>query len=150
MLPRLAATLSLAPSPGLHEYLRWGATAPQILQSLVLAGPESGSAAHPLVCVVAGERALAPAALIDLASLRHAVAKLRDGYERVVLLGPSFDGERGSLEAIAAAADVLLAAVAPEALASGRGRALGRYLRKLPTETLGAVVVNATDTAQRS
>ena len=41
--PRLAAELGPAPaSPGLHEYLRWEATAPEILQPLVLAGPAAG------------------------------------------------------------------------------------------------------------
>src|SRR4051794_27601003 len=40
--PRLASALGLVAKPGLHEYLRWQASAAEILQPLVLAGPASG------------------------------------------------------------------------------------------------------------
>jgi len=148
--PRLAADLGLAPAPGLHEYLRWEATAPEILQPLVLAGPASGRAADPLVCIAAGRRAADPATLINLASFRHALAKLRSAYDLVVLAGPAIDSGYGSLEVLAGAADVLLAAVPPAAVSGRRRRALHAALRKLPVVTAGAIVVGAPETAQRS
>lgn len=139
--PRLAADLGLAATPGLHEYLRWEATAPEILQPLILAGPASAGAATPLVCIVAGRRAADPATLVNLASFRHALAKLRKAYDLVVLAGPALDSAYGSLEALAAQADVLLAAVSP-ALATGRpGRDLRAAMRRLPTPVAGAIVV---------
>jgi Mrp family chromosome partitioning ATPase len=139
--PRLAADLGLAETPGLHEYLRWEATAPEILQPLALAGPASAGAAHPLVCVVAGRRAADPATLIGLESFSHALAKLRQAYDLVVLAGPTFDFGYGSLEALAAHADTLLAAISP-AQASGRpNRRLGSALRGLPVAISGAIVV---------
>jgi MinD-like ATPase involved in chromosome partitioning or flagellar assembly len=141
LLPRLAAALGLAPKPGLHEYLRWQASATEILQPLALAGPAAGGAAHPLVCIVAGERAPQPVALGELASFRHAIAKLRAAYDQVFLVGPPLDSHRGSLKAIAAEADTLLAAVTPEAIAGRQGRALRAHLRKLPVKVRGALVV---------
>lgn len=139
--PRLAAALGLAATPGLHEYLRWEATAPEILQPLGLAGPASAGAAHPLVCVVAGRRAADPATLIGLESFRHALTKLRRAYDLVVLAGPTIDSGYGSLEALAAHADTLVAAVSP-ALASGRpNRRLRSALRGLPVAVGGAIVV---------
>jgi Mrp family chromosome partitioning ATPase len=141
LLPRLAAALGLARKPGLHEYLRWEASAPEILQPLALAGPAAGRAAHPLVCIVAGERAVGPAVLIDLESFRHAVARLRGAYDQVFIVGPALDSSRGSLERIAAQADTVLAAVTPAAIAGREGRALRARLRKLPVEARGAIVV---------
>ncbi len=119
--PRLATDLGLAPAPGLHEYLRWEATTPEILQPLVLAGPASRGASDPLVCIVAGRRAADPATLVNLASFRHALAKLRSAYDLVVLAGPTLDSSYGSLDTLAAQADALLAAVPPAAI-SGRPR----------------------------
>jgi Mrp family chromosome partitioning ATPase len=139
--PRLAAELGLSPAPGLHEYLRWEATAPEILQPLVLAGPAARGASQPLVCVVAGRRAAEPATLVGHASFHHALAKLRAAYELVVLAGPSLDSGHGTLEAVAARADVLIAAVAPGEVSGRRGRGLRAALRKLPAETAGAIVV---------
>ena len=139
--PRLAASLGLAPRPGLHEYLRWEATAPELLQPLALAGAAAQGAPHPLVCIVAGATAAAPAALVELESFRHAIAKLRDAYEQVVLSGPALDADRGSLEAIAAQADALLVAVPPAGTSGRPGRALRARLRKLPVEARGAIVV---------
>jgi Mrp family chromosome partitioning ATPase len=141
--PRLAADLGLSATPGLHEYLRWEATAPQILQPLVLAGPASGGASAPLVCIVAGRRAADPAALVGLAGFRHALAKLRNAYDVVVLAGPAPDSAYGSLEALAEQSDTLLAAVPPAGAAGHPGRQLRSTLRRLPAPLAGAIVVGA-------
>lgn len=140
--PRLAAGLGLSPAPGLHEYLRWEATAPEILQPLVLAGPASGEATAPLICIVAGRRAADPATLVGLASFRHALAKLRAAYDLVLLAGPAPDSADGALEALAEQADTLLAAVSPAA-AGRRGRELRTVLRRQPAPLAGAIVVGA-------
>lgn len=139
--PRLAAELGLAADPGLHEYLRWEATAPEILQPLALAGPASAGATDPLVCIVAGRRAADPATLVTLASFRHALAKLRTAYDLVVLAGPGLDSAYGSLEALALEADTVLAAVSPAAATGRPRRQLRAALRKLPTPVAGAIVV---------
>jgi Mrp family chromosome partitioning ATPase len=141
--PRLAAELGLAPAPGLHEYLRWEATAPEILQPLALAGPAAAGVSHPLVCVAAGRPAADPAALLGLESFRHALAKLSGAYDLIVLLGPAPDVTPGSMEMLATGADTLLAAVSP-GLASGRSnRDLRSALRRLPVAIGGAIVVGA-------
>jgi polysaccharide biosynthesis transport protein len=142
--PRLAATLGLSAAPGLHEYLRWEATAPEILQPLVLAGPASGGATAPLVCIVAGRRAADPATLVSLASFRHALAKLRKAYDLVVLAGPALDSSYGSLESLAAQADTVLAAVPPGGARGRSGRELRAALRRLSAPFAGAVVVRET------
>jgi receptor protein-tyrosine kinase len=141
--PRLAADLGLSPGPGLHEYLRWEASAPEILQPLVLAGPAARGASGPLVCIVAGRLATDPATLINLESFRHAIAKLRSAYDLVVLSGPALDASYGSLEAAATQVDTVLAAVSPAAISGRAGRELRGGLHKLPVETLGALVVGA-------
>jgi polysaccharide biosynthesis transport protein len=141
--PRLAADLGLAPAPGLHEYLRWEATAPQILQPLALAGPASRGATHPLVCVTAGRSAADPATLTGLESFRHAVAKLRGAYELTVLAGPSPLPGDGSLAAIAAQADTLIAVVPPGGASGSSGRELRAALGRLPVDVRGAIVVDA-------
>ena len=141
--PRLAAVLGLSPGPGLHEYLRWEATAPEILQPLVLAGPAARGTSHPLVGIVAGRLATDPATLINLESFRHAIAKLRAAYDLVVLAGPALDASHGALEALSAQVDTLLAAVPAAALSGRAGRELRADLRKLPVETLGAIAVGA-------
>jgi Mrp family chromosome partitioning ATPase len=141
--PRLAAELGLSPVPGLHEYLRWETTATELLQPLVLAGPAARGASEPLICVVAGRPAADATTLINLESFRHALAKLRGAYDLVVLAGPALDSGDGSLEAIATQADALLAAVPPAAVKGRSGRELGAALRRLPTETHGAIVVGA-------
>jgi Mrp family chromosome partitioning ATPase len=140
--PRLAADLGLAVAPGLHEYLRWEARAPEILQPLALAGPAARGASHPLVCIVAGRRAADPATLISLESFRHALAKLRGAYDLVILAGPSLDSGYGSLEVLAAQADTLLAAVPPDVVSGRPGRDLRAALRKLPVAVGGAIVVS--------
>jgi Mrp family chromosome partitioning ATPase len=139
--PRLAADLGLSATPGLHEYLRWEATAPQILQPLVLAGPASADAKAPLVCIVAGRRAADPATLVSLASFRHALAKLRQAYDLVVLAGPALDSAYGSLETLAEQSDTLLAAVSPAAASRRPSRELRAALRRLPAPVAGAIVI---------
>ena len=141
-LPRLAVDLGLAPTPGLHEYLRWEATPAEVLQPLTLTGPAAAAATHPLVCIVAGRPAADPAVLVGLQSFRHMTAKLRSAYDLLVLAGPALGEDGPALEAIAAQADGVLAAVSP-AQASGRRarRALGAAMDRLPAKPLGAVVV---------
>lgn len=148
--PRLAADLGLASVPGLHEYLRWEATAPQILQPLALAGPASQAASDPLVCIVAGRRAADPVTLVSLASFRHALAKLRTAYDLVVLAGPPLDLAPGSLEVLAAQADTVLVAVSPAAASGRPRRGLAAALRKLPAPVTGAIVVGEPGAPQRS
>ncbi len=110
--PRLAVELGLAPAPGLHEYLRWEASAAEILQPLVLAGPAAHGVSDPLICVVAGRPAADPATLVELESFRHAMAKLRAAYDLVVLAGPPLAGR-------------------PRAAGGGRGA--GRLARSPPS-----------------
>jgi Mrp family chromosome partitioning ATPase len=137
--PRLASTLGLAEAPGLHEYLRRRAEAPQILQALALAGPASGAAREPLVCIVAGEPSSDGAGPVGSDEYRHAAARLREAYELVVLLGPPL-GAEAALSPAAAGADSVLACV-PPSLASGRsGRRLARALQALPAGRAEVVV----------
>jgi len=141
--PRLAADLGLAAAPGLHEYLRWEATAPEILQPLALAGPAARAASAPLVCVAAGRPAPDPARLIELESFRHAVAKLRGAYDLTVLIGPPLGVSSGPPETVAAQADAVLAAASVKGLSGQSGRLLRAQLRDLRTEALGALAVGA-------
>jgi Mrp family chromosome partitioning ATPase len=104
--PAIAGALGLAPARGLHEYLRGEAEAEGILDSLVLAGPGARTAVEPLVCVVAGRPAPEGTELLDSERFRHAVAKLRAGYELLVLAGPDADGHT-----LAGVADTALACV---------------------------------------
>jgi Mrp family chromosome partitioning ATPase len=108
--PVLAARLGLAAAPGLHEYLRGEAEAPQILQSLVLAGPASARAAAPLVCIPAGRPASDGPTLLASEAFAHAIAKLRGAYDFLVLDGPPLEDE-SSLAAAASRADATLACV---------------------------------------
>jgi Mrp family chromosome partitioning ATPase len=130
--PSLADALGLAERPGLHEYLRAEARAPEILQPLVLAGPASGNATEPLVCISAGAAAADGRVPIDSADFKHAVAKLRSGYDLVILHGPPLGDDSGALQAAAAQSDLVLACVGAS-LASGRaGRRLKKGLSALP------------------
>jgi Mrp family chromosome partitioning ATPase len=139
--PRVASELGLAAAPGLHEYLRWEAAAPQILQPLALAGPAARGAGEALVCVVAGRPAPDPAPLLDSESFRHAAAKLAAAYELTIVIGPALGAAGAELAAAADRADALLACISP-AQASGRAhRAVRRELRQLPAPALGALVV---------
>lgn len=137
--PRLAADLGLAAIPGLHEYLRWETTAAEILQPLVLAGPAAAGSGRPLICVVAGRPATKVETLVELESFRHALAKLRSAYELVVLVGPPPADSEGALEGVARHAEAVLVAAAPADL-TGR---LGRRLRRLGVEPLGAIAVES-------
>ena len=141
--PQLAAELGVVAVPGLHEYLRWEATAPEILRPLALGGSAAAGANGPLVCVPAGRQAANARTLLGLQSFRHAVAKLRGAYDLVVLVGPPLGFDQEALDAVAAEADAVLAALGPKQ-ASRRGqRAVRTALRRLPAPPLGAVVVGA-------
>lgn len=108
--PALAEELGLAVAPGLLEYLRGEVDAGRILKPVALAGPGSATASEPLVCVVAGRSARDGGSLLASEGFRHAVAKLRSGYELVVLEGPA-SGEDGALASVAAETDATLACV---------------------------------------
>ena len=141
--PRLAADLGLSPAPGLHEYLRWEATAAEILQPLAPAGPQAAAASEPLVCIAAGRPAPDPATLLGLQSFRHMTAKLRNAYDLVVLSGPKIASDPTCLEAIASEADGTLVAISPRQSPDGAQKALRSVLAELPAAALGAVVVSA-------
>jgi Mrp family chromosome partitioning ATPase len=140
--PRLAAEVALAEAPGLHEYLRWEAEAPQILQPLVLGGPAAARAREHLVCIVGGRPATDPATLLGLESFRHAAAKLREAYELVVLDGPGLDADRGALDRVAGEAEALLVCLGPDQGEGRAGRAIRGAVRRLPLTPLGAVVLS--------
>jgi hypothetical protein len=127
--PSLADRLSLAPSPGLHEYLREEADAAQILQSLVLAGPASGRATEPLACIVAGEPEPAPVALLDSARCDHAIERLRRAYDLLVIDAPPLSEDQDSLRA--------LAEHAPTALVCGERREIPK---RMPVPATGLVL----------
>jgi Mrp family chromosome partitioning ATPase len=138
--PRMATALGLASGPGLAEYLGRRAEAPEILQTLVLAGPASRGAG-PLVCIVAGEPAGAGGEALASDEFGHAVGRLRSGYELVVLHGPPLGDGGGMLPAAAARADCLLACVEPSRASGRAGRRLARTLRAIPAPRTEVVVV---------
>jgi polysaccharide biosynthesis transport protein len=141
--PRLAAELGLAEGPGMHEYLRWEASPPEILQPVALAGPASAGAGGPLAFIAAGRPAPDPGILLGLQSFGHMAAKLRRAYDLVVLAGPPLGPTAGGLALLAKEADAVLAGVTPEQ-AKGRGaRAIRTALRSLSPDALGTVVVSA-------
>lgn len=107
--PGLAALLGLSATPGLHEYLLGEVDAPQILQSLMLAGPASGGATESLTCIVAGETEAEPAALLDSDRCLHATGKLRRAYDLLVVAGPPVGPGHGPLRALADQVDAILA-----------------------------------------
>jgi hypothetical protein len=108
--PNLAEALGLASAPGLNEYIRGEADADGILEPLVLAGPGAQAADGPLVCVVAGRPTPDATVLLGSERFRHAMAKLRNAYELVVIDGPPWSGP-AALAAAAAEADATLACV---------------------------------------
>ncbi len=140
--PRLAAALGLAPTPGLHEYLRWEAAPVDVLQPLAPAGPASDREAVPLVCVCAGRPSADPRTLLGLGSFRHMTAKLRGAYEMVVLLGPPLEGAGGALGSVAAEADGALAALTGTP-SRREAKSTHEALAWLGTPPLGAVVVTS-------
>ncbi len=107
--PTLADAVGIAHEPGLHEYLRGEVEATQILQPLVLAGPASGRATEPLVCIVAGELEPAPVALLDSERCDHAIERLRRAYELLVIDGPSLEEDGDTLRALAEHAELTVA-----------------------------------------
>jgi Mrp family chromosome partitioning ATPase len=139
--PRLAADLGLTQSPGLHEYLRWEATAAEILQPLALGGSRASTASEPLVCVAGGRLASDPAALLGLQSFRHMAAKLRGAYDLIVLSGSSVGSDPACLEAIGTEADAVLAAVSSRQGSDGGQKVVRSVLSRLPAAGLGTVVV---------
>lgn len=139
--PRLAAALGLASGPGLHEYLRWEATAPEILQPLVLAGPAARGVEEPLVCIAAGGSAPSPLPLLESDSFRHAAARLGAAYELTIVLAPPL--QDAALAPVAGAAEALIVALEPSRLSGRSRRALRRALRRLPAPPLGAVTLPA-------
>jgi Mrp family chromosome partitioning ATPase len=140
--PRLAADLGLAPTPGLHEYLRWEAQPAEIVQPLALAGSAASDEAGSLACVVAGRPSEQARTLLGLGSFRHMTAKLRKAYGLVVLLGPPLEGAGGALDTAAAEADCSIAALVerPNRRAAKASHAALSWLQAPP---LGAIVVGA-------
>jgi receptor protein-tyrosine kinase len=106
--PVLAEALGLLPKPGLHEYLRGEAAASQILQALVLAGPASGRATEPLACIVAGDPGPASVPLLLSARCRHAIGRLHDAYDLLVIDGPELDLDPGVVRDLAGLADATI------------------------------------------
>jgi Mrp family chromosome partitioning ATPase len=139
--PRLAAALGLAPEPGLHEYLRWEAEPPQLLQPVALGGSAAAGAAAPLICIVAGRPASNPTTLFGLQSFAHMCAKLRAAYDLLVLAGPPAFSEAAAAAAAARYADAVVAGLAA-ADASGRaGQPIRAAVRRLPPPALGAIAI---------
>ncbi len=139
--PRLGADLGLAQAPGLHEYLRWEAEPPDLLQPVALGGAASGGAKEPLVCVVAGRQAADPVTLLGLQSFRHMTDKMRDAYDLLVLSGPALGSSPEALGLLAAPADAVVAAL-PVAAKGRPARAARDAVRRLPAPALGAVLVD--------
>ncbi len=137
--PRLAEDLGLSPTPGLHEYLRWEATPPDVVQPIVLAG-SAASEPGALACVTAGRQAGSARALLDLGSFRHMTAKLREAYEFTILLGPPLEGAGGALGSAAAESDAIVAALTqpPD---RRYAKATFEALSWLQARPLGAIVV---------
>jgi Mrp family chromosome partitioning ATPase len=140
--PRIATALGLAPTPGLHEYLRWEATPPDVVQPLALAGAAAGEPGT-LVCVCAGRPGGSTRALLDLGSFRHMTAKLREAYEVTVLLGPPLEGAGGALGSAAAAADCTVAALTQRP-SRRYSKATHEALAYLQARPVGAIVAGAT------
>jgi polysaccharide biosynthesis transport protein len=140
--PRLAEDLGLSPTPGLHEYLRWEVTPADIVQPLTLAGSASAPDAGPLACICAGRPSHDARTLLGLGSFHHMTTKLRDAYDRVILLGPPLEGAGGALSSTAAESDAVLTALAttPDRRAA---KSTAEALSWLGTPPLGAVVVAA-------
>jgi Mrp family chromosome partitioning ATPase len=141
--PRIAAALGLSPTPGLHEYLRWEATPPDVVQPLALAGAAAGGPGR-LVCVCAGRPGGSTRGLLDLGSFRHMTAKLREAYEVTVLLGPPLEGAGGGLGSAAAAADCAVAALTQRP-SRRSAKATHEVLARLQTRPVGAIVATASE-----
>ncbi len=107
--PALAPALGLDATPGLHEYLLGETEAAQLLQPLTLAGPASGGASEPLVCIVAGTPEPAPVALLDSDRCDQAIQKLRRAYDLLAIVGPPLGKDAETLLALAEHADATIA-----------------------------------------
>lgn len=125
--PVLAGSLGLAAVPGLHEHLRGEADAASLLKPAVLAGPGSGSANGPLVCVVAGRPCGDGWALLASDAFREALTGLRAAYELVVLDGPSLREEH-AVRSLLPLADIAIGCLGPT------------ESRRLPVPVGGAVI----------
>ena len=136
--PQLAAYVGLAPTPGLHEYLRWEAEPADVLQPVALGGSAANGSAESLACVCGGRPASKAETLLGLQSFAHMVEKLRAGYELVLLSGPPLLEEPGPLLAAARQADVVVAGMAASAT---NERASAKAIKRLPIPALGAIAV---------
>lgn len=136
--PKLAGSVGIAPSPGLHEYLRWEAEPRDVLQPVSLAGAAAGDGTAQLVCFAAGRPAAKTETLLGLQSFAHMVAKLRGAYELVLLLAPPLLSEPAACLAVAAQADRVVAGEA-----KGSDRAVKKALRGLPVPALGSIAVGS-------
>lgn len=141
--PRLAPLLGLAPVPGLHEYLRWEAQPPELLQPVALGGPAAAGAEEPLVCITAGRPAHNPATLFGLQSFVHMVAKLRGAYDFVVLAGSAALSEPAPTAAVARLVDAAVAGVLAAESSGRAGRPVRAAVKALPVPALGAIAVDA-------
>jgi MinD-like ATPase involved in chromosome partitioning or flagellar assembly len=127
--PSLAALLRLEETPGLREYLREEAGKAEILQPLTLAGPASGRATEPLVCIVAGAAEPSPVALLDSKRCDETIQGLRRAYDLLVIDGPGLGEDAHSLQALSEHAGATLVCGARRELP-----------RKLPIEATGLVI----------
>jgi len=98
--PALATLLRLEEAPGLHEYLTGEVEASEILQPLAIAGPASGRATEPLVCIVAGAPEPQPVALLDSERCDKAIQELSRAYDLLVIDGPGLGEDAHSLQAL--------------------------------------------------
>lgn len=134
--PKVAGSIGIASSPGLHEYLRWEAEPRDVLQPVSLAGAAAGDGTAQLVCFAAGRPAAKTETLLGLQSFAHMVAKLRGAYELVLLLAPPLLSEPAACLAVAAQADGVVAGEA-----KGSDRAVKKAIRGLPVPALGSIAV---------
>lgn len=128
--PSLAGTLGLDATPGLHEYLRGDVDTARVLQPLALAGPASGGAGEPLVCIVAGTPEPAPDPLLDSDRCDRAIQSLRDAYDLLAIIGPPLEKDGDALPALAEHADATV-------VCGGRGE----IPRRLPVPVAGSVIL---------
>lgn len=126
--PRLAEALGLATAPGIAEYVRGEAEAQALLMPVVLAGPGSGGAGGPLVCVVAGRPGSDAPELASSERLGEALGQLGAAYELTVVAGPALRFPH-SLIALSARADATIACLDR-----------GERRRKLPVPVTGLLL----------
>jgi hypothetical protein len=127
--PSLASLLRLRETPGLREYLSGEVEASEVLQPLVLAGPASGRAAEPLVCIVAGTPQPQPVALLDSERCDKAIQELSRSYDPLVIDGPGLGEDAHSLQALSEHAGATIVCGARRQIS-----------RKLPVAATGLVL----------